>query len=77
MKMYSWNNHTEAISVRMSPGLKDRITFECQVSGKMNRNKFINKACALLLDLRHEIRCGNIKLEELPPIFQAWAYTLN
>lgn len=71
MKMYSWNNPTEAISVRMAPGLKDRITFECQASGKMNRNKFINKACTFILDLRHEIRCGNLKWEKLPPFFQA------
>lgn len=77
MTMYSWNNPTEAISVRMAPGLKDRITFECQASGKMNRNKFINTACTFLLELRREIRCGNIKFDDLPPEIRAWFYILK
>ncbi len=67
VNMYSYNNHTEAISARLAPGLKERIDFECQQYFGMNRNKFINQAAGLLLDLRHEVRCGNIDKEQLPP----------
>lgn len=66
--MYSWNNKTEAISARLAPGLKDRIDFECQQHRGWNRNRFINNSCSMLLDLIYEVRCGNIKLDELPPV---------
>lgn len=66
MGIYSRDKKTEAISVRMAPGLKDRVTFECEHSGKWNRNRFINLATMLLLDLRQEVRCGNINIDELP-----------
>lgn len=68
--MYSYNNHTEAISARLAPGLKERIDFECQQHRGMNRNKFINDACQLLLDIRHEKRCGNLDFDSLPSIFK-------
>ena len=42
MTMYSYYNHTEAISARLAPGLKDRIDFECAQYDGMNRNKFLN-----------------------------------
>lgn len=65
--MYSYNNNTEAISVRLAPGLKGRIDFDCQQRRGWNRNKFINYACMFALDLRHEIDCGNLKTDDLPP----------
>ena len=68
--MYSYNNHTEAISARLAPGLKDRIDFECQQHKGMNRNKFINQACSIMLDTIHEVRCGNISQHDLPPQLQ-------
>lgn len=64
--MYSRNNKKEPLSVRMMPGLKDRIRFECQQCKGWNRNKFINVASAMLLDLRQEVRCGNLNPNELP-----------
>lgn len=64
--MYSWNNKTEPISARLSPGLKGRIDFECQQQKGWNRNKFLNLAAELLLEMRHDIRCGNMKWEDLP-----------
>lgn len=72
--MYSYNHHTEAISARLAPGLKDRIDFECQQYDGMNRNRFINDACQLLLDLRHENRCGNFDLERLPSLFKRYRH---
>lgn len=72
--MYSYNNHTEAISARLAPGLKERIDFECQQYEGMNRNRFINDACMLLLDLRHENRCGNFNLEDLPSLFKRYLH---
>lgn len=66
-QMYSPNNKTEAISARLAPGLKERIDFECAQYQKWNRNKFINYASEMLLDLRQEVRCGNISLADLPP----------
>lgn len=70
---YSYNNNTEAISARLAPGLKDRIDFDCQQRYGWTRNKFINYACMLVLDLRHEVQCGNIKKEDLPAALQnAW-----
>ena len=72
--MYSYNNHTEAISARLAPGLKERIDFECQQYAGMNRNRFINDACQLLLDLRHENRCGNFDLECLPSLFKRYRH---
>lgn len=68
--MYSCNNHTEAISARLAPGLKDRIDFECQQHRGWNRNWFINNACGMLLDIIHEVQCGNIKTDELPPVLR-------
>lgn len=68
--MYSWDNKTEAISARLAPGLKDRIDFECQQHRGWNRNRFINNSCSMLLDLIYEVRCGNIKLDELPPVLR-------
>lgn len=75
--MYSYNNKTEAISARLAPGLKDRIDFECQQYRSENRNNFINRACELALFLRHEIRCGNIKPEELPKGFRQYSWFLH
>ncbi len=66
MTMYSWNNKTEAISARLAPGLKGRIDFECQQYRGWNRNKFLNCAAELLLEMRHDIRCGNIRFDDLP-----------
>lgn len=66
-EMYSYNNKTEAISARLAPGLKGRIDFECAQYRGWNRNKFINCAAGMLLDLRQEVRCGNLSLDELPP----------
>lgn len=68
--MYSYNNKTEAISARLAPGLKDRIDFDCQQRCGWTRNKFINYACMLVLDLRHEVQCGNIKKKDLPAVLQ-------
>lgn len=64
--MYSWNNHTEAISARLAPGLKERIDFECEQYAGMNRNKFLNYAAEAWLCLAHEIRCGNFDANNLP-----------
>lgn len=66
-QMYSPNNKTEAISARLAPGLKERIDFECAQYKKWNRNKFINYASEMLLELRHDLRCGNLSLADLPP----------
>lgn len=68
--MYSYNNKTDAISARLAPGLKERIDFECQQYRGWNRNKFLNYAAMLLLDLRHELRAGNITYEQLPQVLQ-------
>ena len=70
VNMYSYNNHTEAISARLAPGLKERIDFECQQYYGMNRNKFINMACGIMLDTIHEVRSGNISKDDLPPQLQ-------
>ena len=75
--MYSHNNTTEAISCRLAPGLKGRIDFECQQYRGMNRNKFINQACGFLLELRHEIRCGNLNIEQLPPCIKRYGYLFS
>lgn len=72
--MYSWNNHTEAISCRLAPGLKARIDFECQQYPGMNRNRFINDACNFLLGLRQEVRCGNLDAEQLPPCLKRYRH---
>lgn len=74
---YSRNGNTEAISARLMPGLKGRIDFECQQHKNWNRNKFINIACSMLLDLRHEVACGNIKREELPPSIARFLWVLT
>lgn len=74
---YSNNNHTEAISARLAPGLKDRIDFECQQYRGLNRNKFLNVAATLLLELRHEYRCGNLKWEDLPEALKQRAHWLG
>lgn len=68
--MYSWNNKTEAISARLAPGLKDRIDFECQQHHGWNRNRFINNSCSTMLQIIYEVRCGNIKFENLPPVLR-------
>lgn len=65
--MYSWNNKTEAISARLAPGLKERIDFECQQYCGLNRNKFLNIAAEMLLEMRHDVRCGNVRVGDLPP----------
>lgn len=75
--MYSYNNKTEAISARLAPGLKDRIDFETQQYRSENRNNFINRACELALHIRHEIRCGNIKPEELPKGIRQYSWFLH
>lgn len=75
--MYSYNNHTEAISARLAPGLKERIDFECQQYYGMNRNKFINQAAEMLLQLRHEYRCGNLRMDELPPALQRLSWLIG
>lgn len=75
--MYSLNQPTEAISARLAPGLKDRIDFETAQYGGENRNNFINRACELALFLRHEIRCGNIKPDELPNPIRQYSWFLH
>ena len=70
--MYSNNNHTEAISCRLAPGLKGRIDFECQQHYRMNRNRFLNDAAQLLLDVIFEVRCGNVPKDDLPAPFQRY-----
>lgn len=77
MGKYSISNNTQAVSTRLAPGLKDRITFECQQRSGWNRNKFINYACMAALDLCHEVRCGNVRREDLPPSFQRYAYVFG
>lgn len=74
--MYSYNNKTEAISARLAPGLKGRIDLHCQQSGRGNRNRFLNDAAMLLLQLRHEKECGNLKHEDCPPCLQRYWYLL-
>ena len=74
--MYSWNNHTEAISARLAPGRKGRIDFHCQSSGRGNRNRFLNDAARLLLQLRYEKECGNLKYEDCPKIIQQYWHLL-
>lgn len=68
--MYSYNNTTEAISARLAPGLKNRIDYECQQHRGWNRNRFINNACGMLLDIIQEVRCGNIQMEEVPLVLR-------
>lgn len=75
--MYSPNNKTEAISARLMPGLKERIDFECQQFYGMNRNKFLNEAAEFLLQLRYEVRNGNLILEELPKPLRQYMYLLR
>ena len=70
--MYSHNNKTEAISARLTPGLKDRIDFECAQDYRLNRNRFINDSAQLLLDIIFEVRCGNIQKTDLPKQLQTW-----
>ena len=77
MTMYSWNNHTEAISARLSPGLKERIDFECAQYRGMNRNKFLNQSAELLLALRQEYRCGNLKYEDLPSAIRRYSHLIS
>jgi hypothetical protein len=77
MTMYSYYNHTEAISARLAPGLKDRIDFECSQYDGMNRNKFLNQAAELLLALRQEYRCGNLKTEDLPSSIRRYFYLIS
>lgn len=64
--MYSWNNHTEAISARLAPGLKGRIDFHCQQYASKNRNRFLNDAAEFLLEVYHDIECGNVDKRDLP-----------
>lgn len=64
--MYSYNNKTEAISARLAPGLKERIDFHCSQYRRMNRNRFLNDAAEMLLDVIHEVKCGNVTKEDLP-----------
>ena len=75
--MYSWNNHTEAISARLAPGLKDRIDFECAQYRDWNRNKFLNMAAELLLNLRQEVRCGNLDPNTLPSSIRRYSHLLQ
>lgn len=63
--MYSYNERTEAISARLAPGLKDRIDFEVQQYRGLNRNRFINEACMLYLELRNEVRSGNLPVDKI------------
>lgn len=70
--MYSWNNHTEAISARLAPGLKERIDFHCQQYPGTNRNRFLNDAARLLLDVIHEVKCGNVSKYDLPESLQRY-----
>lgn len=74
--MYSYNNKTEAISARLAPGLKERIDFECEQYAGMNRNKFLNYAAMFLLDIRHELRAGNITYEDLPQVIKNRGYLI-
>lgn len=64
--MYSWNNHTEAISARLAPGLKGRIDFHCQQHAGKNRNRFLNEAAEFMLEVQHDIECGNVDRNSLP-----------
>lgn len=75
--MYSYNNHTEAISARLAPGLKGRIDFECQQFPGMNRNRFLNDAAEFLLQMRYEMRCGNLTVQQLPPCMRMYASLLK
>lgn len=75
--MYSYNNKSEAISARLIPGLKNRIDFECQQYRGMNRNKFLNYAAEMLLNLRHEYRCGNITDEDLKHVLKNYSYMVR
>lgn len=69
--MYSPNNKTKAISARMAPGLTERIDFECaQHPYFITRNRFLNDAAGLLLDIIHEVRVGNASQKDLPPSLQ-------
>lgn len=68
--MYSYNNTTEAISARLAPGLKGRIDFEVQQYRGWNRNKFLNIAAEMLLEMRHDVRCGNVRVEDIPPTWR-------
>lgn len=77
MTMYSYYNHTEAISARLAPGLKDRIDFECAQYSGMNRNKFLNQAAEMLLALRQEYRCGNLDIKDLPSSIRRYAYLIS
>lgn len=77
MTMYSYYNHTQAISARLAPGLKDRIDFECAQYSGMNRNKFLNQAAELLLALRQEYRCGNLNIQDLPSSIRRYAYLIS
>lgn len=70
--MYSPNNKTEAISARLAPGLKERIDFHCSQYRNMNRNRFLNDAAQLLLDVIHEVKCGNVAKEDLPWSLQSY-----
>lgn len=76
-QMYSYNNKTEAISARLAPGLKGRIDFECAQYRGWNRNKFINCAAGMLLDLRQEVRCGNLNPDDLPSCMRRYAFLLT
>lgn len=75
--MYSYYNHTEAISARLAPGLKERIDFECSKYRGMNRNRFLNDAAELLLTLRQECRCGNLNVEDLPSAIRRYAHLIS
>lgn len=75
--MYSYNNKTEAISARLAPGLKGRIDFECAQYNGMSRNKFLNQASEMLLALRQEYRCGNLKIEDLPSSIRRYSYLIT
>lgn len=77
MNMYSYYNHTEAISARLAPGLKERIDFECAQYSGMNRNKFLNQAAEMLLALRQEYRCGNLRIEDLPSSIRRYSYLIS
>lgn len=75
--MYNNNNNTEAISARLLPGLKERIDSEVSQYYGQNRNKFINQACEFMLEVRYAVRCGNLKLEDLPKNLQTWLWFLR
>lgn len=68
--MYSWNEHTEAISARLAPGLKSRIDYHCQQYSYKNRNKFLNEAAQFMLEAIADIQCGNVNREDLPKNWQ-------